>query len=45
MSWLPSVLLAFVATAFAASSSDSPSSFASCPLSLLNSIRYLAPEL
>lgn len=45
MSWLPSVLLAFVATAFAASSSDSPSSFASGPLSLLNSIRYLAPEL
>lgn len=40
VSLLPSVLLAFVA-----SSSDSSSSFASGPLFLLKSIRYLGPEL
>lgn len=45
VSLLPSVLLAFVATAFVASSSDSSSSFASGPLFLLKSIRYLGPEL
>lgn len=45
VSLLPSVLLAFVAIAFVASSSDSSSSFASGPLFLLKSIRYLGPEL